>query len=100
MILWMLSAILRSDGGISAILARQSASASALFPLAFRSLIRSFMAAFSSAVKTLEVALRAGFLVAGIGTSPSRVLVARRSWPARQLLHLHESVLRGTQALV
>src|SRR3984893_15022289 len=98
MILWMLSAILRSDGGISAILARQSASASALFQLAFRSLISSFMAAFSSAVKTLDAALRAGFFVAGIGTSPARVVVAWRSW-RHVLLHLPESVLRGAQAL-
>jgi len=37
----------RSGSDISAILARQSASASALFPLAFRSLISSFVAAFS-----------------------------------------------------
>src|SRR6266480_2597990 len=72
MSLWSRWAILRSDGGISAIFARQSASASALLPLAFRSLINSFIAAFSSAVNTLEAARRVGFFVAGIGTSPFR----------------------------
>src|SRR5437588_9731264 len=75
MSLWSRSAIVRSDGGMSAILARHSASASALLPLAFRSLISSFMAAFSSAVNTWEAALRAGVLVAGIGTSPYKVLI-------------------------
>src|SRR2546427_5895616 len=70
MSLWSRWAILRSDGGISAIFARQSASASALLPLAFRSFINSFIAAFSSAVNTLEAARRVGFFVAGIGTSP------------------------------
>src|SRR6266480_2474455 len=68
MSLWSRWAILRSDGGISAIFARQSASASALLPLAFRSLINSFIAAFSSAVNTLEAARRVGFFVAGIGS--------------------------------
>src|SRR5207253_4892175 len=72
---WSRSAIVRSDGGISAILARHSASASALLPIAFRSLISSFMAAFSSAVNTWEAALLAGVFVAGIGTSPSKVLI-------------------------
>ncbi|MGH7609994.1 MAG: hypothetical protein ACREOD_08710 [Candidatus Dormibacteria bacterium] len=33
------------------------------------------MAAFSSALNTLEAVLRAGFFVAGIGTSPSKVLI-------------------------
>src|SRR5579862_4040769 len=77
MIRWSRSAIDRSDGAISAILARQSASASALVPLAFRSLISSFMAAFSSAVNTLEAALLAGFFAAGIGTSTTPDPVAR-----------------------
>src|ERR1700736_1626162 len=42
----------RSDGGISAILAKQSFSASALLNAALRSRTRSRIAAFSSAVKT------------------------------------------------
>lgn len=45
------------------------ASASASLPLAFRSLISSFMAAFSSAVNTLDAALRAGYFVTGVASS-------------------------------
>ena len=41
--------------------------ASALLPLAFRSRISSFMAAFSSALKTFEAMLREGFFVVAIG---------------------------------
>src|SRR5439155_43679 len=91
MSLWSRWAILRSDGGISAIFARQSASASALLPLAFRSLINSFIAAFSSAVNTLEAARRVGFFVAAIGTSPFKVGV-RDTHRARRL---HRRAHRG-----
>src|SRR5947209_7206561 len=82
MILWRRSAILRSLGGISEILARQSASACALVPLAFRSLASSFIAAVSSAVKTVEPALREGFL-SGISATSFNVLVAAR--PGRRV---------------
>lgn len=65
-ILWSRSAISRSGGAISAILARQAAAASALLPPAFRSLTNSFIAAFSSAVNAMEAALLVRFF--GVGT--------------------------------
>src|SRR5437867_13389216 len=97
MSLWSRWAILRSDGGISAIFARQSASASALLPLAFRSLINSFMAAFSSAVNTLEAARRVGFLVAAIGPSPFKVgvLDTHRAWRPLRRHALRGAVVNG-----